>query len=191
MLGSQINSRLTVSLVLSLVEYFQKGIFSREPFIWSLVILRVVYFFNWHKHLLDFGNSAEKWVVSQQRYRNFRDYFLTLFRKRSSSTERDLCLIPGFDVTIGKPLNPPLPFFPYWYNGNSMQEYPGRLVSLMCSEIIRWVSVEEEKMLLLLILMQSFIWWRAHERDNLNLIVLLQWDEWFLLIISSLSPHKN
>lgn len=81
--------------------------------------------------------------------------------------------------------------FPCWYNGNSMQGYPGRLVSLACSEIIRWVSAEEEKTLLLLILMQSFIWWRAHERDNLGLVVSPQRDEWFLLIISSLSPHKN
>jgi len=110
------------------------------------------------QHLLGFDNCAEKWIVSQQSCRNFGDCFLTLFRKRGSSTERGLRLIPGFDVTVGKPLNPLLPFFPYWYNGNSMQEYPGSLVSLMCSEIIRWVSAEEEKILLLLILMQSFIW---------------------------------
>lgn len=190
--GSQINSRWTEFSVLSLVGFFQKGIFPGEPPISFLVIPRAVYFFNWH-------GTHWVWITVQGGGWCHKKAPGTLgitswhFRTCPSGTGRDLGLIPGFDVTAEKPLNPLLPFFPCWNNGNSMQEYPGRLISLtswdnQCPEIISWVSAEEEGTLLSLIVLQSFT---GHMKGIIWLPGLLQGDEGFLLIISSLSPHQN
>lgn len=175
--GSQVNSRWTVSSALSLVGYFQKGIFPGEPPISVLVIPRAVYFFNWHiTHWVWITAQGGGWCHNKTP--GTLGITSWHFRTRHSGTGRDLGLIPSFDVRVGKPLNTLLPFFFFfsllfhcWNNGNSMQEYPGRLISLIswdnqCPEMLSWVSAEEEETAPLTHF--AAIFHRAHERDNLT-----------------------